>query len=1209
MNSIRSQLRKLAILTTALLPAYLAPAATVVWSGGGATQNWSLGGAGGNWTGSPAPSATDDVKFYDPGADPSQGIVNNIVDATRTVKSLQYGNTNSFHTTQISTGITLTNLGSLTVGTETDSATNQVVYTTITGAGGTLVVSNAGASLVVRQTSATAAAHLSTLDLSGLDTFSGNFGPLLVGAGNSGLFKRAQGTLMLAATNTISLTGADVQLMVGDNPGNNNGNSSVSLLYLGAQNSINVNSIRVGGAKQRGTMSFGASWSAPTLVLRGTNGTVRIATIALADNTAASTSPSTGVMDLSGGVVDALADAVYVGRGQPSGTSAGASTGTLTLGGGIFDVNTLEIGYQNSTTAPGVVTGTVNVNSNPTLGTNATLVVNGTLRLARFTSGTASVGTLNIYGGIVRANVITNGGGTTAITMSGGTLIVTNAGSSVGTVAAPIGTLTMGDSHLVLAVTANATNVVVASLATLSSTNNTIDIAALPIITSYPAQYPLIASSSAPSFDFLLGTLPAASPAYVGYISNNVDQSTIDLVITGGPVTSRALVWNGTPSGNWDTSIANWLVAGSPTAYNPIDAVLFDDTAAGTTTVNLTTMLSPFTLTVNNPTRNYTFAGAGSLGGSPGLNKQGAGALIIGNSGSNGFGGGITINGGKIQISGSDNRLPANATVTLADDATAELDLNNLNQMVGSLAGGGPAGGNVTLGSGTLSFDGGAGTYSGVISGSGSVVKNGSGTQVLGGANLYSGGTVVSAGTLAVANATGSGVGPGSVTVATNSTCAFGNGGPGGSVAAGFITNNGTVAFNRSDDFTLANVIQGNGAVTKNNTNTVLIPISNTYTGNTTISAGVLRISNAGALGDTTGQTSIQNDPTARLELLGGLTLAEPLLVAQKQGAAGTAPCILNVSDTNTLAGRLNLTSGGSFWTFEAASGELVVAGAATNITTTAATRMVWLRGAGAGVWSSGIADGGFAGAFTGLRKDDAGAWTLSGNNTYTGPTVVSNGTLVVNGTITAASTNSVTVNGGTLSGTGTIKAAVVIGADGTLAPGSSIGTLTISNTLVLNGTTVMEVAHSDADQVAGLTSVTYGGTLRVVVAGPLKGEEVFKLFEAGSYSSDFAFYDMPVFDPPLYWDTSLLLSNGILRVGGVPQIGSVTLSGGNLVMGGTGGPINGTYYVLASTNAALPLASWTRMGASQFDSAGNFNSTNAVNVGLPRQFFMLQVQ
>ena len=79
------------------------------------------------------------------------------------------------------------------------------------------------------------------------------------------------------------------------------------------------------------------------------------------------------------------------------------------------------------------------------------------------------------------------------------------------------------------------------------------------------------------------------------------------------------------------------------------------------------------------------------------------------------------------------------------------------------------------------------------------------------------------------------------MTVGTNATFALGSGGPGGSISAGTLTNNGTVSFNCSDDFTLASVIVGNGAVAKNNTNTVIIPISNTYTGATTIIAGALR--------------------------------------------------------------------------------------------------------------------------------------------------------------------------------------------------------------------------------------------------------------------------------------------------------------------------------------------------------------------------------
>ena len=45
----------------------------------------------------------------------------------------------------------------------------------------------------------------------------------------------------------------------------------------------------------------------------------------------------------------------------------------------------------------------------------------------------------------------------------------------------------------------------------------------------------------------------------------------------------------------------------------------------------------------------------------------------------------------------------ANASaVTLANVAGATLDLNGTNETIGSLAGGGAAGGNVTLGAGTL---------------------------------------------------------------------------------------------------------------------------------------------------------------------------------------------------------------------------------------------------------------------------------------------------------------------------------------------------------------------------------------------------------------------------------------------------------------------------------------------------------------------------
>jgi fibronectin-binding autotransporter adhesin len=1208
MKAILNQLRTLAALAVSLTTLNLATADTVVWSGGGATQNWSLGGADGNWTGSAAPGASDDVKFWDTGTDFSLGNVNNIVDTTTTINSLTYANSNNFHTTMIDSGQTLTIANGLTVGTGTSNGANFLLTATIEGvAGQGSVLALTGGNMFIGQPAEAGGNHPATLDLSLLDTFNGNFGRLLVGVGDSTL-RRLLGTLKLAATNRITLSGSATNLMVGVNHGNNANNSSVSYLMLGWDNTINANSISVGADKQQGNLSFNNLWATPFLFLRGSDGSSRVSAILIGDNAAQTTSgnPTTGVVDLSGGTVDATADTVYVGRGL-SGSGSGAATGTLTIGAGILDVNTLEAGYQNSASATAIVSGTINVNYNLVLNTNATLVVNTDLRLARYTgTGTVPQGDLNISGGMVRAANITSGGGTTTITVtSGGTLMVTNVSGSIGTVEAPVGTLNMADSTLQLAVNGTTTNVVVTTLTTYSSTNNTIDIASLPVITSYPAELPLISYLTLNNDDFLLGTLPAAAPAYQGYLTNNSAHSTIDLVITNGPITSRALVWRGTPSGDWNTSTANWLFQGSPTAYSQNDAVLFDDTASGSTTVNLAIDPAPFTLTVSNLAKSYTFTGSGGLGGATGLDKEGSAMLTLNHTGADTFTGDVTLGGGTVRLGAAD-RLPTNSSVTLADISGALLDLNNQDQTIGALNGGGSSGGNVTLGNGTLAFGDGNGTYNGVISGAGTVVQSGGGTQVLGGANLYSGGTLVSTGTLAVANLTGSGTGPGYVLVNSNATFALGAGGPGGSVAAGTITNHGSIVFNRSDDFTLANVIAGDGNLTKNNTNTVLISSAGAYTGNTTITAGALRISNPGALGDATGATSIQNDPTARLELLGGITLAETLNVAQKQNAAGPAPCILNAGGVNTLAGQLNLNAGGTYWIFEAAAGELVISGGATNTTATSATRTVWLRGAASGLWNSSIDNGGYAPALTAVRKDDTGTWTLAGANSYSGVTTVSNGTLLVNGSLNG--TSAVNVEGGTLGGTGTIQAPVFVDVNGTLSPGTSIGTLIISNNLTLSGTNVMEVSHSGADKVAGLSSVQLGGTLQVTVIGTLAGGEAFKLFDATDYSGDFAVYDLPALNSPLYWDTNSVPVDGTLRVAGVPQIGGITVSGTNVIMQGSGGPAYSNYVVLTSTNVALPLSNWMRLATNQFDDQGSFRLTNGMIPAVTQQFYLLQV-
>jgi alpha-galactosidase len=64
----------------------------------------------------------------------------------------------------------------------------------------------------------------------------------------------------------------------------------------------------------------------------------------------------------------------------------------------------------------------------------------------------------------------------------------------------------------------------------------------------------------------------------------------------------------------------------------------------------------------------------------------------------------------------------------------------------------------------------------------------------------------------------------------------------------------------------------------------------------------------------------------------------------------------------------------------------------------------------------------------------------------------------------------------------------------------------------------------------------------------------------------------------------------------------------GNLILSGTGGSANGTYYVLSSTNPALPLNSWMVSATNQMDSNGIFLFTNALPAGVPQMFYRLRL-
>src|SRR5208282_5825776 len=93
----------------------------------------------------------------------------------------------------------------------------------------------------------------------------------------------------------------------------------------------------------------------------------------------------------------------------------------------------------------------------------------------------------------------------------------------------------------------------------------------------------LVQSASAISgYNFVLGTLPSASPAYAGSIAKSGDGNSVLLTLTAGPIGTRPSVpWVGVDAlsnvnTNWSDAL-NWLSPGVPAAAEP---VFFNDTAS-----------------------------------------------------------------------------------------------------------------------------------------------------------------------------------------------------------------------------------------------------------------------------------------------------------------------------------------------------------------------------------------------------------------------------------------------------------------------------------------------------------------------------------------------------------------------------------------------------------------------------------------------------
>jgi autotransporter-associated beta strand protein len=594
---------------------------------------------------------------------------------------------------------------------------------------------------------------MATLDLSGLDTFNASVGRLLVGQANPGeSVNRPSGTLILAKTNIITLTGGSPQVMIQDSGQNANGGTA-SVLTFGQATHLNADVMRLGGQKGNANLNFNGLFTSPSLVIRNADGASRTSIIDFGYNGAVNSGNNTVlVADFSAGTLDLMANLVNLAQGNP-GPSAGNCNSTLTIGAGTFDVNTLEIGYGNATGANGAVSAIFNVNNNFITSTGAIVVVNTTLRLARTNGGTGTIaGTLNLNGGTVVANSIVAGGGVSAINVNAnGKLVVLN---SAGTLTAPIRVFSMSDGVLNVPASNGGASVAVSNL-TVGGSQNLINITAAPPIASYPATFPLITYQSGAGGNFALGFLPQASPAYAGTIVD-VGGGVVSLRLTAGPVVDLSLRWTGATDGSWDTSTPNWLYQGNPTNFFSGAAALFTDNTTQSN-ISLNLPLSPGTVTVSNNLLQYSFAGAGNIAGASALIKSGSASLTLANEGVNVFGN-VIINNGTLQLGTGDTNGSISA-INITNNGAVIVNRSD----------------NLILNS--------------AIAGSGTLTKTGAGSLILSGANTYNGTTVLSGGTLQLDQSSS---GTGALT-SSNGTVLAGSGTVNGPIIVGGQLNPGPV--------------------------------------------------------------------------------------------------------------------------------------------------------------------------------------------------------------------------------------------------------------------------------------------------------------------------------------------------------------------------------------------------------------------------------
>ena len=670
--------------------------------------------------------------------------------------TLAFSGSNSFTgATTIASGATLTISGAGQLGTGSyagnianagtlnyNGANNQTLGGIISGAG-SLVKGGDGRDSKLSLTGVNTYTGVTTINVGKVEIGgvgqlnSGNYAGNIYGANEttfiynstanqtlSGASNGLYGSLAVTKTNTGTLTLS--------------GNHSYTGLLSVQQGTLSIGTIN--NASANGVLGN----SANAVVLGNTGGVT--GTLSYTGGTTSSTKKftmatgGTGAFDVTTGATNLALSGVVDGSGSL--TKIGA--GKLTLSG----ANT----YSGATTVTaGILALDYATQNNNKISTAALTLGGGTVTLA----GNASAATAQTVGGLT----LTSGGSVIAVTSNhaGGARLalgaITRSAGNGGTINFTLPTGTQSGTNGITTTTNNTATSIFSGWATVD----------LNDWATYSAGN-MIKFASYFIYDNVSGWI---SPGGAGLTSNMTDNNGYDATYTNS-ITLNSLRFNaglsdsnlGVVSGqNLTIESGGILVTNNVGVKYQRIGFLNTSFNTGEGQGGLTTSGSELIINQNNSSTGHMEIYSTIFGSGVSLVKSGVGFLDMKGLAAS-YGGGTTINGGTLQLSGGNDRLPTGTAVTLN---AGTLILNGVNQQVAGLNGGASSfvdhggSGTHTL---TINLAGGTNSYAGVIkntAGTLALTKTGAGTQVLTGVNTYIGATAVLAGRLVVNGSTASG--------------------------------------------------------------------------------------------------------------------------------------------------------------------------------------------------------------------------------------------------------------------------------------------------------------------------------------------------------------------------------------------------------------------------------------------------------------------